>query len=224
MQIDADPVPDIAYYFNADPDADPDPEFYLTQIRMRIQVTKMMWIHADPDPQHCFYPRASYLQTEVMLCVVYPRRRTNGWRWCSWRPKPGASPGSSSVQRNHRKCSSSALPASPSRFPGQAKQLLLFFYVYLILSSPYVSPSHSYNTFIRRFSPRLLSISSAQWEKPHYYQLLTGVYILVGNRYSPSPQLFRNWYCFPAKIVHHCWRQKIALVIAFRYYRHKNAS
>jgi hypothetical protein len=48
LQIDADPypVPDPAYRFDADPDLD----FYL--MWMRIQVTKMMWIH--PDPQHCF--------------------------------------------------------------------------------------------------------------------------------------------------------------------------
>ncbi len=40
---DSDPVQDPARtYFDADPD------FYLT----RIQVTKMMWILADPDPQH----------------------------------------------------------------------------------------------------------------------------------------------------------------------------
>jgi hypothetical protein len=38
LQIDADPVPDLAYYF----DADPDPDFYWMQIRMRIHVTKMM--------------------------------------------------------------------------------------------------------------------------------------------------------------------------------------
>jgi hypothetical protein len=43
LQINADPDP--AYHFHVDPD------FYL--IRMRIQVTKMIWIHADPDPQHC---------------------------------------------------------------------------------------------------------------------------------------------------------------------------
>jgi hypothetical protein len=35
--------PDPAYHFDADP------EFYL----MRIQVTKMMRIHADQDPQQC---------------------------------------------------------------------------------------------------------------------------------------------------------------------------
>jgi hypothetical protein len=49
-----------------DLNADPDPEFYLMCIRMRIrifslmlmwiQVTKMMQIHADPDPQHCCKP------------------------------------------------------------------------------------------------------------------------------------------------------------------------
>ncbi len=47
LQIDAVPVPDPAYHFDADPD------FYLMRIRMLIQVTKMMQIHADPDPQHC---------------------------------------------------------------------------------------------------------------------------------------------------------------------------
>jgi hypothetical protein len=40
LQIDEDldPVPDPAYHFDADPD------FYLMRIRMRIQITKMMWI------------------------------------------------------------------------------------------------------------------------------------------------------------------------------------
>jgi hypothetical protein len=47
LQIDADLAPDPAYHF----------DFYL--MRMRIQVIKMMRIHAgpdsdaDPDPQHC---------------------------------------------------------------------------------------------------------------------------------------------------------------------------
>jgi hypothetical protein len=46
MQIDADadPVSDLDYHFDADPD------FYL--MRIRIQVTKMMRTHADPDPQN----------------------------------------------------------------------------------------------------------------------------------------------------------------------------
>jgi hypothetical protein len=44
------PVPDPIYYFDADPD------FYLMRIRMQIQVTKMMRIHADPDAQLCFSP------------------------------------------------------------------------------------------------------------------------------------------------------------------------
>jgi hypothetical protein len=39
--VDADPD------WTNHPDADPDSDFYL----MRIQVTKMMRIHADPDPQ-----------------------------------------------------------------------------------------------------------------------------------------------------------------------------
>jgi hypothetical protein len=39
-QIDADPDPvlDPAYHFDVDPD------FYFMRIRMRIEVTKMMWI------------------------------------------------------------------------------------------------------------------------------------------------------------------------------------
>jgi hypothetical protein len=57
LQIDADvdPVPDPAYHFDAYPDADPDPDFYLIRIRKRIQVTKLMRIH--PDPQHCLRPQ-----------------------------------------------------------------------------------------------------------------------------------------------------------------------
>ncbi len=49
LQIDADPdeVTDPAYNFEADPGSDRDPDFYL--MRMRIQVNKMMRIHADPD-------------------------------------------------------------------------------------------------------------------------------------------------------------------------------
>ncbi len=47
LQIDADPVLDPAYHFDADPDVDPDPDYYL--MRTRIQATKMMQIHADPD-------------------------------------------------------------------------------------------------------------------------------------------------------------------------------
>jgi hypothetical protein len=48
--FDADPDADVdtAYHLYADPDADSDPNFYL--MRMRIQVTKMMRIHADADP------------------------------------------------------------------------------------------------------------------------------------------------------------------------------
>jgi hypothetical protein len=48
LQIDADPVPDPAYHF----DVDTVPNFYWMRMRMRIQVTKVMRIHADPDPQH----------------------------------------------------------------------------------------------------------------------------------------------------------------------------
>jgi hypothetical protein len=48
LQIDAAVDADPTYHFNADPDPayhfdlDPDPNFSL------------MWIYADPDPQHCF--------------------------------------------------------------------------------------------------------------------------------------------------------------------------
>jgi hypothetical protein len=53
LQIDADVVLDPAYHFDADPDVGPDPDvdpdldYYL--MRMRIQATKMMQIHADTD-------------------------------------------------------------------------------------------------------------------------------------------------------------------------------
>jgi hypothetical protein len=44
----------------------PDPDIYLMRIRMWMQVTKMIWIHADPDPQHCIlysvYPHAGYIR------------------------------------------------------------------------------------------------------------------------------------------------------------------
>ncbi len=52
-QIDADPdlVPDPAYYLDGSESG-----FYLMRmrIRMRIQVTTIMRIQADPEPQHCF--------------------------------------------------------------------------------------------------------------------------------------------------------------------------
>jgi hypothetical protein len=50
-QTEADPdlVPDPAYHFDADPKADP--YFYL--MRIRIQVTKMIRVHADPDADLC---------------------------------------------------------------------------------------------------------------------------------------------------------------------------
>jgi len=51
LQIDMNPdsVPDPAYHYYADPDSD----FYLMRIRrMRIQVTKMIRIHADPYLQY----------------------------------------------------------------------------------------------------------------------------------------------------------------------------
>jgi hypothetical protein len=46
LQIDGDPD-----HFDANPDTDPDPDFYLMRMRIRlwIQVSKMMRIHADPD-------------------------------------------------------------------------------------------------------------------------------------------------------------------------------
>ncbi len=57
VQIDADPDPvsDPSYHFDADPDLD----FYLMWMRIRsgIQVTKMMRIPADPDPQHWLLSR-----------------------------------------------------------------------------------------------------------------------------------------------------------------------
>ncbi len=82
---DLDADPDFDFLFDADPDptfhpdADPDPDpsfkkqaqslktcykrlifhkFWLDickLMQMRIQVTNMMRILADPDPQHCFY-------------------------------------------------------------------------------------------------------------------------------------------------------------------------
>ncbi len=55
LQIVVDPVPDAADHFDADPD------FYLMQ--MRIQVTKMVRIHADTDLQHCLPERCSVLQS-----------------------------------------------------------------------------------------------------------------------------------------------------------------
>jgi hypothetical protein len=45
LQIDADPDPvlDLSDHF----DSDLDPDFYLM---LQIQISKMMRIHADPDP------------------------------------------------------------------------------------------------------------------------------------------------------------------------------
>jgi hypothetical protein len=52
LQINADPelVPDYAYHFDVDPNADPDFSF----MQMPIRLTKMLRIHADAnaDPQH----------------------------------------------------------------------------------------------------------------------------------------------------------------------------
>ncbi len=46
--MDPDPVPDPADHFYADPDADPYSDFFMP---MRIQVTRMIGIHADPDAE-----------------------------------------------------------------------------------------------------------------------------------------------------------------------------
>jgi hypothetical protein len=55
LQIDAGPIPDPAYHFDADPDraydfdadADPDPTFQFGADPL-----------ADPDPQHCVKPQS----------------------------------------------------------------------------------------------------------------------------------------------------------------------
>jgi hypothetical protein len=54
LQINADPelVPDYAYHFDVDLNADPDFILMQMRIRMRIWLTKMLRIHADADPQH----------------------------------------------------------------------------------------------------------------------------------------------------------------------------
>jgi hypothetical protein len=64
LQIDAEPVSGPAYHFGAD--LYPDPDFYL--MRMRIHVTKIMWIHSDPvsDPQH-------YVQGHTVFIDPSPR-------------------------------------------------------------------------------------------------------------------------------------------------------
>jgi hypothetical protein len=67
--MDPDPVPDPAYYF----DADTDPNYYL----VRIQVINIMRIHADPDPQHC------WLET-------LPLGRGSWVRGAGWAPCPTA--------------------------------------------------------------------------------------------------------------------------------------
>jgi hypothetical protein len=61
FHCDADPDPDFLWDADPDPnfhsDADPDPAFTLMRIRIwlftlkRIQLPKMMRIHADTDPQ-----------------------------------------------------------------------------------------------------------------------------------------------------------------------------
>jgi len=53
--------------FDADPDPDghPDPDFYLMGMRMRIQVTKIIRIVVDPDPQYWLSSCWSLLQSET---------------------------------------------------------------------------------------------------------------------------------------------------------------
>ncbi len=64
-------IPYILACCHLETDVDPDPDFYLMwmPIRMGIQVTKMMRIHADPDPQHWFF--LSYcLGLMQMFCIA----------------------------------------------------------------------------------------------------------------------------------------------------------
>jgi hypothetical protein len=51
--------------FDEEPDVDPDPDFYL--MRMGIQVTKMMRIYANLDPQHCLWVRTVYVFYKMIL-------------------------------------------------------------------------------------------------------------------------------------------------------------
>jgi hypothetical protein len=81
--VDVDP--DWTYHHDADPDpdADPDSDFYFIRIRIRlftlmkiqirIQGTKMMRIHADPDPQNWF-------STRICKPFMEPRNRFQAWR------------------------------------------------------------------------------------------------------------------------------------------------
>jgi|688.fasta_scaffold228880_1 hypothetical protein len=77
MDWDPDPVPDPACPFDADPDAYPDPDFFLCESGCEswswflfdaIQVTKLMWIHVDldagSDPQHTAY----FMKKEGVVC------------------------------------------------------------------------------------------------------------------------------------------------------------
>jgi hypothetical protein len=52
------------------PDLDPDFYFMRMRIRMRIQVTKMMRILPDPDPQHCAESFAYMPSGEMTLISV----------------------------------------------------------------------------------------------------------------------------------------------------------
>jgi hypothetical protein len=69
---DADP----AYYFEADPAPDQDHEFHLIWMwkRMGIKITKMMWMHADPDPQNCKSRYGGHeLKSVYILVLKYAR-------------------------------------------------------------------------------------------------------------------------------------------------------
>jgi hypothetical protein len=82
------PVPDPAYHFDPGPDADPDPDFYL--MRMRIQVTKMMRIHADPDLQHWQSQYGACLPSVGGAVCWSWRPAGRGCRppCCQWRGRP----------------------------------------------------------------------------------------------------------------------------------------
>jgi hypothetical protein len=50
LQIDADPVPDLAYHFDAV--SDPDSAYYFDAEGIQILPFNLVQILADPDPQH----------------------------------------------------------------------------------------------------------------------------------------------------------------------------
>jgi hypothetical protein len=72
LQIDADPVPDPAYHIDADPDSDfnlmRNRIFYLKRIRMRIQVTKMMWIRIHKTAGRL---AGSPVSVSLVLCLLW---------------------------------------------------------------------------------------------------------------------------------------------------------